>query len=408
MALILPIQSVFAAESSSVSIVLMQNFNISYNDADVAVSGDGKYFALSIYGSTGDSNISLYETPNSFTGTAKLKWAVTTTSSREVEIDDEGSIIVNMDEGAKKLAAYSSDAASEVWSITSSNNMRQFALSDNGEYVVYCVDETVGHSLHLIDGSDKSEYWSEPLSVDTRDIAVSNNGKVAIIDTHSDLYYFNTTEMVWANTTIDSAYQVDISNDGNRLIVNSKENTQDMVILFDAEGNILKRHEDRDLSAYGVSMAKDSKDILLSTFVNTPEQVALLSGDSMTEKWEVTTDTFCYYSVINRDGDVAMVSDYDYNVMLFDCASGTKLMTHNVGTHLASLDLSDDGSIAAIMTSTGSLVIYSVQVSGSGFFDSLLNYFTNSENLYGILVTAGGAFLIGGLMFGLIARKRSA
>lgn len=411
MVLILPISIVFAASTSGTSIVHMDFLNNPSAYDEIALSGNGDYLVVGEHAAVGDGNITLYDVPKSFTGGITTKWSIDTTDVYTLRIDDDGSHILAVDGTDDTLTCYGKDGITPLWSITAPNDMSGAWMSDNGDYVAYYDTTFSGLRFHLISGADKSVLWSQTITSGVDDVAVSNSGHVVMADLSDAVHYYNTTEEVWVNNSIPTVCQVDINNAGDRIVVNAIESGQDMAILFDNAGNLLNKYDELRLSTVGVAMARDSNDIILSTYANTPSKVALVSGDSMQEQWSKTTDVNNYHSKISADGRVGLITDYGEDISIYDCVAGERIMLHETDEWKRSMDLSDDGSFVAVILNDGRLFVYSVNIDTSGagaFLDNLIDTFTNMDNLFGLLITLGVGVAIGSLIFGLRGRSKGA
>lgn len=402
---LIPIQMVMAASSSGASIILMMNLGSNHFFNEVDLSGDGNYFALNVH-SIGDDNISLWEVPDSFTGSATLKWAIDKSGAYDVATNDDASYILSSDSTDETLICYTKESITPEWTITAPQEIGKVWISDNGEYVAY-EDTTVSDDrLHLIKASDKTEYWSMVLTSTVRDLAISNNGKIAFVDLSNDLHYCNTTEEVWVNTSLGTTYDVDINNAGNRIVVSPYiDSNADGIFIYDEKGNTIKEYKELELSINGVDLAVDSDEIIAATYSNDPEKVAMFSGDALSQQWEIGNDNEQNLARISANGKVGVVSDYGYYVAIYDCTKGSRIMQHYVGTSVQDIDVSNDGGVIAVLLNDGTLIFYNVEVEGS-FFDKLVDSFTDLDNIYALGITGGVAFIIGSLIFGLRGRKR--
>ncbi|MBD3350705.1 MAG: hypothetical protein GF364_04375, partial [Candidatus Lokiarchaeota archaeon] len=332
MTLMLPIPMAMAASGSSASIVLIRDIQSGTTYDRIAVSGDGNYIAVNAYGSVGEPNISLYETPESFTGSATAKWVIDTTASADIVIDNDGDKIVSLDRMDETITCYTKDSVTPEWEITSTGDMIRLWMSDNGEYIAY-EESDGGRSLTMVAGADKTEYWSESLTTAVEDLAISNNGKLAIVEINDDLHFFNTTGEVWMNVSTDQRYDVKMTNDGNLVVVNSYADLKDFIVTFDSSGNLLARYADIQLSTIGVDVAADSDEIIGASYANDPNKVVILSGGSLSPVWDVTMDENCWFGRISNNGKVGVVTDYGYHVSLIDCINGKKIMEHYLGEY---------------------------------------------------------------------------
>ena len=200
----------------------------------------------------------------------------------------------------------------------------------------------------------------------------------------------------------------------------SVEPRDESISLYDDSGTILWSFTDELLSSAGYDFARTSNEIIAVTYdsgVPANNKMYGLNASSGSPTWITNTGVKQNYARISANGQIAIVSDYDDNVHLIKMATGEILMTHFLSNVIQKVTISDDGTTAVMLDSSGTVVIYSIDLASddggtvdptetsAGFLANFVGGFTNLNNIYSLGATLAVGLLIGGLVFGLRKKK---
>ena len=133
-------------------------------------------------------------------------------------------------------------------------------------------------------------------------------------------------------------------------------------------------------------------------------------GGSSTPTWTISTEIRNADAIISNNGKIGLIFDYDENLLIIDMATGNIIAKHTIVVWARDLALSDDGSIAAILTDEGTIVVYSITPSAEEevptFLEKYLASITNLDNIYALGSAALVGVLLGGILVGLGKKKK--
>jgi len=110
-------------------------------------------------------------------------------------------------------------AESHLWTEQFSSDIKQFAISNDGEYIA-AIDD---HNLYLIDENGQ-ELWSQSITTIVNGVAISGNGDFISVGSYRrgslsytsfTSLYDNTGQLLWSQR---GGYSVAISNDGQHIV----------------------------------------------------------------------------------------------------------------------------------------------------------------------------------------------
>jgi hypothetical protein len=405
-----PMSEINAAEPNKVSILLMTNLGSASDDNTIALSSDGGYIFAGTY-KAAESNVTLIKVPDSFTAEPEVVWKIDVEHVFDVEISSNASRLVYCDDFTDSIVCLSKTSITPVWDLTpATGSLSWIDLSENGEYLIYVYHDAGTYNIKGVNAADNSVYWTYESMSNIMGLDVSNNGKFVASLGNGSIFYFDTDGFVWNKTAEYGTINPRLNEDGSRVLV-SDQTGDESISLYDGSGTLLWTFSDERLSNQGYDLARTSVEVIVATYdnaVHLNNKMYGLNGSSATPVWTLNTGIPQNIARISADGRIGMVSDYEDTVHLLDMATGDQLMTHTLGAELKNIAISDDGTIAAALDLTGTLVVYAIEFAddtgdgspdGTGLLDNFINGFTNLDNIYSLGATLVVGLMLGGLLF---------
>jgi outer membrane protein assembly factor BamB len=409
-----------AAETDKVTIVSITNLGTGHQYNDIALSGDGNYIFAGTYENLA-SNITLIQVPDSFETDQDLVWKIDVGRAKNLVISSNASRLIYTDTAGDSIVSLNRDSITPEWVFNAPGTMGKAALSANGEYLVYSYFDTVIYKILGVNAVDNSPLWNYESESVIMGLDVSDNGKFIVSLSNGTIIYFDTAGYVWDDAIQIGCISPRLNADGSRVLV-SNQTGEESISLYDGSGTILWSFTDELLSNDGYDLAQnsDSGEIIVATYdssVPANNKIYRLNASTGSPIWITNTGIKQNKARISANGRIAIVSDYEHNIYLINMQTGELIMTHPRGYSIGDVVINDDGTIAAAIDFSGTLMIYSIDLANddngtgdptdtsTGFLAKFLNGFTNLDNIYSLGATLVVGLMIGGLVFGLRKKK---
>jgi outer membrane protein assembly factor BamB len=293
--------------------------------------------------------------------------------------------------------------------------LRSYSLIEStiGEYLVYSYHDTVAYQILGVNAVDNSPLWNYESGSNIMGLDVSDNGKFVVSLSNGSIIYFDTAGYVWEDSIQIGCINPKLNADGSRILVTNQIGDES-ISLYDGSGTILWSFTDELLSNEGYDFARNSNEIIVATYdsgVPANNKIYSLNASSGSPTWITNTGIKQNLARISANGRIAIVSDYEYNIYLINMQTGELIMTHPRGYSIGDVVINDDGTIAAAIDFSGTLMIYSIDLASddggdgdptetsTGIINNFLNGFTNLDNIYSLGATLAVGLLLGGLLF---------
>ncbi len=382
---------------------------------NLCISYDGN-FLLAGTESPSNSFATLIAVPESFTTDftpLQIQEPDFETTQKIIDINNDGSKYIVNSYKENKTYCYSNSSTIPIWVNEMEGSTYDIEISGNGEYAIYSGHLTSGMQVGFVYTANGTELWhfdyNNILVVDT-----SYNGNFSIVGTwNGSLFCFgkDSSTPLWEFTepNFGSVFHLGISGDGSTIFV--ADSLSDYLFVLDTDsgdllwsGEILPSFSDVDITHTG--------DILVTTQYgySAGNKILLFPRSSMTAKWEIQFSANGGDGGITADGKLAAIVDWDGNMMIIDCESGSLLLNQSTGDggSQGKAVISPLGNSAAVLTQNGQMYIYNIdqsilddETSTSKFYDLFLD--TSAYPALGICLGVG--LIIGGLIIGILKKR---
>ena len=324
---------------------------------------------------------------------ALLVWNYTTPSNvRNVAISSNGQYIAA---GSYdwNLYFFERDNSTPLWSANVGETMEAVAISADGQYIVVGTG-TMGEKVYLFEKNNSIPLWSYDTGGKVASAAISSDGQYIAVGTgrFDDsvlLFEKNSSTPLWRYNTGSYVASVAISSDGNYIVAGSHN---DKLYFFERNSSTPIWTYTTPDWAQSVSISSDGNYIVVGTAngVNPLHGIHLFQKDNSTPLWSYTTGHPIWSVAISSDAQyIAFGTAYTGNqVYFFERNHSTPLWSFNAGDSVSSVALSSDGQYLVAGSYDNKVYLFSKN-SSTPLFDSV-----TGGNIASVGISSDGTYFV--------------
>ncbi len=279
---------------------------------------------------------------------ALLVWNYATPSNiRNIAISSDGQYIA-VGSYDWNLYFFERDNSTPLWSSNVGETMEAVAISSDGQYIVVGTF-IMGEKVYLFEKNSSIPLWSYDTGGRVVSAAISSDGQYIAVGTgrFDDsvlLFEKDSSTPLWRYNTGSYVASVAISSDGNYIVAGSHNNK---LYFFERNSSTPIWTYNAPDWAQTVSISSDGNYIVVGTAngVNPLHGIHLFEKDNSTPLWSYTTGHPVWSVAISSDAQyIAFGTGYTGNqVYLFERNNSTPLWSFDAGDSVSSVAISSDG-----------------------------------------------------------------
>jgi len=324
---------------------------------------------------------------------ALLVWNYTTPSNvRNVAISSNGQYIAA---GSYdwNLYFFERDNSTPLWSSNVGETMDAVAISSDGQYVVVGTG-TMGEKVYLFEKNNSTPLWSYDTGGRVASAAISSDGQYIAVGTgrFDDsvlLFEKNSSTPLWRYNTGSYVASVAISSNGNYIVAGSHN---DKLYFFERNSSTPIWTYTTPDWAQSVSISSDGNYIVVGTAngVNPLHGIHVFEKSNSTPLWSYTTGHPIWSVAISSDAQyIAFGTAYTGNqVYLFERNNSTPLWSFDAGDSVSSVALSSDGQYIVAGSYDNKVYLFNKN-SSTPLFDSV-----TGSNVASVGISSDGTYFV--------------
>jgi WD40 repeat protein len=301
----------------------------------------------------------------------------------------------NADKDNYNNLATSSIPAYQVWSYASPSNIRNVAISSDGQYIaVGCYD----WNLYLFEKDNSTPLWSSNVGQTIEAVAISSDGQYIVAGTGimgEKVYLFEKDDPtpLWSYATGGRVNSLAISSDGQYIAVGTGRFDYSVLLFRNNNSTPLWRYNTGGHVA-SVAISSDGNYIVAG---NHDDKLYFFEKNSSTPIWTYTTPDWAQTVSISSDGNYILVGTADgtnplHGIYLFEKNNSTPLWKYTTGDPIWSCAISPDGQYIVFGTAyTGNQVYFFERNSSTPLWS-----FNASDSVSSVALSSDGQYIIAG------------
>jgi len=233
----------------------------------------------------------------------------------------------------------------QIWTSDTNGYTKFIEISSNGDYIAAA---TTGYTLYFYEVDSNTPKWTYFMvggSIDA--FAMSSDGAYIAVASENDLYLFGkaSSTPIWTNSTIKEISSIDISSDGDYIIVGCGDHTTSggELYLFQSSSPNPVWNITSTLGYSSVAISKDGWFITAGAHTTTVHRLMAFSRSSTFPLWNISTDDLILNVDISKSGSYILANTDAQKVGYFKLSSSTPLWEFTDDTSVSHIDLSEEG-----------------------------------------------------------------
>jgi WD40 repeat protein len=287
---------------------LLWNYTMGDAGRGLAITPDGKYLAVGSF----DGNLYFFDSSN-----PNPLWNKTLSGLvDQVEISADGEYVV-ASSGTHTIYLFHKSSSTPIWNFTAGNNIRSISITPDGKYIVI---GSWDFSIYLFDRLSANPIWNYTFGNRVYHVDISSDGNIIVAGGLGvGIHLFNmskSTPLVWVNDSMTTVYGMDLSANGQDLVVGTLTGTKGTIFLF----NILSPdpiQKFETAATFGhVSITSNGKYFV--GVVSFEYRCYLFEKGIESPVWNFTAGDQTEDVKISGDGNFICFGSYDHNFYLFN------------------------------------------------------------------------------------------
>ena len=287
---------------------LLWNYTMGDSGKGLAITPDGKYLAVGSW----DRNLYFFDTSN-----PNPLWNKTLPDLvDQVEISADGDYIVASD-GASTLYLFYKSNSTPIWNFTAGNHIRCISLTPDAKYIAA---GSWDGNLYLFDRLSAIPIWNYTFGNRVYHVDISSDGNIIVAGgVNVGVHVFNmskATPLVWVNDSMSTVYGMDLSVNGQDLVVGTLTGTSGTIFLYNIlSSDPIQKFETTETFGH-VSITSDGKYFVGA--VSFEYRCYLFEKGKEKPVWNFTAGNQIEDVKISSDGNFICFGSYDHNFYLFN------------------------------------------------------------------------------------------
>ncbi len=280
-----------------------------------------------------------------------------------------------------------------VWSDNTSRQVRNAAISSNGQYIA-----AVGYdfNIHLFEKDSSTPIWSSYLGIHVESVAISSDGQCIVAGTlrpTSKVYFFekiNSTPL-WSYNTSGSVFSLAISSDGQYFAAGIGRDDPS-VYLFEKNSSTPLWRYDIGSSVSRVNSVGISSNGNYIVAGSLNGNLYLFGRNSSTPIWTYHTPNWAYHVAISSDGNYIVVGTTEgggTGIYFFERDNSTPLWSYNTPS-VWDVAISSDGQNIVFGTIHGGIYLFEMNS------PTPLWSFKAEDHIRSVAISSNGQFIVAG------------
>lgn len=310
--------------------------------------------------------------------------------------DDENSTnIDNTIEDFYSGLATSGTPAFQVWSFATSANVRNVAISSNGQYIAV---GSYDWNLYLLEKDNSTPLWSSNVGETIEAVAISSEGQYIVVGTGimgEKVFLFEKDDPtpLWSFDTEGPVHSLAISSDGQYIAVGTGRSDYSVLLFRNNSSTPLWRYNTGSYVA-SVAISSDGNYIVAGSH---NDKLYFFERNSSTPIWTYTTPDWAQSVSISSDGNYIVVGTANgvnplHGIHLFQKDNSTPLWSYTTGHPIWSAAISSDGQYIAFGTAyTGNKVYFFNRNSSIPLWS-----FNAGDSVSSVAISSDGQYILAG------------
>ena len=280
-----------------------------------------------------------------------------------------------------------------VWSDNTSSNVRNVAISSNGQYIAVA---SYDFNLYLFEKDSSTPLWSSNLGQQVQSVAITPDGQYIVAGTTrptNKVYFFekNNSSPLWSYDTGGIVMSLAISSDGQYFAAGIGRDDYS-VYLFEKNSSIpLWRYDAGFATGHvnSVGISSDGNYIVAGAYNG---NLYFFGRNSSTPIWTYQTPSWAYHVAISSDGNYIIVGTTEggnTGIYFFERNNSTPLWSYTTAS-VWSVAISSNGQYIVVGTANNKVYLFEKNSS------TPLWSFQAGNNIRDIAISSDGQYIVAG------------